>query len=145
MKFLKKIKFLVVHHSQKEDDSLERIKNFHVNERKWEDIGYHYIIDKKGKLHKAREEKFIGAHVFGFNRESLGICLLGNLDKEIPTKNQIKTLVKLLIKKAKENKISSKNILGHREFPGVTKTCPGKLVNMNEIRKKVKEHFSTKS
>ncbi|MDP2673257.1 MAG: peptidoglycan recognition family protein [Nanoarchaeota archaeon] len=160
MELLKEVKFIAVHHSQRSIDSLKRIKNLHIKINGWEDIGYHYLIDKKGRLQKGRSKKFIGAHVFGHNKNSLGICLIGNFDKEKPTKKQIQTLIKFLKDKIKKHKIPIKNILGHREFwdatnildnittsqsssrefLGVTKTCPGKFMDMDEIRK-VLRHF----
>jgi len=135
MEPLKKIKFIAVHHSQRKIDSLKRIKDFHIRINKWEDIGYHYLIDKKGKIYVGRSEKFIGAHVFGHNKNSLGICLIGNFDEEKPAKKQIQTLIKFLKNKIKKHKIPIKNILGHREFPEITKTCPGKFMDMDKIRK----------
>jgi len=138
MEPLKKIKFIAVHHSQRKIDSLKRIKNLHINKYGWEDIGYHYLIDKKGRLLKCRQEKFIGAHVFGHNKNLIGICLIGNFDEEKPTKEQIQTLIKFLKNKIKKHKIPIKNILGHREFPEVTKTCPGKFIDMDKIRNVLK-------
>ena len=154
MELLKKIKFIAVHHSQRKNelfsrqmpdemlghsilrkiDSVKRIRDLHIRINKWEDIGYHYLIDKNGKLCKGRSEKFIGAHVLGHNKNSIGICLIGNFDEESPTKKQIQTLIKFLRQKIREFKIPIKNILGHREFLNVIKTCPGKFVDMNEIR-----------
>ena len=136
MKPLKKIKFIVIHHSQRKIDSLKRIKDFHIKIRGWDDVGYHFLIGKNGKIYKARSEKFIGAHVYGYNKNSLGICLIGNFDEELPNKKQIQTLIKLLKQKTKKFKIPIKNILGHREFPNTTKTCPGKFVDMDEIRER---------
>ena len=134
MEPLKKVNFIAVHHSQRKIDSIKRIRDLHIRINKWEDIGYHYLIDKKGKIHVGRSEKFIGAHVFGHNKNSVGICLIGNFDEEKPTKRQIRILIKFLKNKIKKFKIPIKNILGHREFSGVTKTCPGKFVDMEKIR-----------
>ena len=134
MEPLKKVNFIAVHHSQRKIDSIKRIRDLHIRINKWEDIGYHYLIDKKGKIHVGRSEKFIGAHVFGHNKNSIGICLIGNFDEEKLAKNQIRTLIKFLKNKIKKFKIPIKNILGHREFSGVTKTCPGKFVDMKKIR-----------
>ena len=134
MEPLKKVNFIAVHHSQRKIDSVKRIRDLHIKINKWEDIGYHYLIDKKDKIHVGRSEKFIGAHVFGHNKNSVGICLIGNFDEEKPTKAQIRTLIKFLKNKIKKFKIPIKNILGHREFSGVTKTCPGKFVDMGKIR-----------
>ncbi|MEK6823410.1 MAG: peptidoglycan recognition family protein [Nanoarchaeota archaeon] len=135
------MKFIAVHHSQRKIDSIKRIKNLHIRINKWEDIGYHYLIDKKGKIHKGRSEKFIGAHVYGHNKNSIGICLIGNFDEESPIKKQIHTLIKFLKQKTKKFKIPIKNVLGHREFSDATKTCPGKFVDMNLIRKILNKGF----
>ena len=137
MEKLKEVKYLVVHHSHRDIDSKKDIKKRHL-ERGWEDIGYHYLINKKGKICKGRKIKYIGAHVKGHNKNSIGICLIGNLDEKIPTRKQLEQLINFLIKLSKKYKIPTENILGHREFPDVTKTCPGKLVNMNLIREAVK-------
>lgn len=137
MKLLKDIKFIVVHHSQRDVDSPKHIKKRHL-QRGWEDIGYHYLIEKNGKISKGRSKKYIGAHVKGHNKNSLSICLIGNLDESLPTRKQLEKLIRFLRKLSKKYKISIENILGHREFPDVTKTCPGNLVKMNLIRKAVK-------
>lgn len=138
MELLKEIKFLVIHHSQRDKDSMEFIKVRHKKNRGWEDIGYHYVIEKDGKLKKGRDGKFIGAHVRGHNKNSIGICMIGNLDEKLPTKKQVKTLIKFLKKKLKKHNISIKNVVGHREFPGVTKTCPGKRIDIDKLRLKLK-------
>ncbi len=146
MELLKKINFIVVHHSQRKKDSPKRIKNFHKKIRRWEDIGYHYLIGngslstQDGRLYRGRSDKFVGAHVFGHNKDSIGICLIGNFDNEFPTKKQIETLIKFLKEKMDKYKLSIKNILGHREFPGVKKTCPGKFLDMSKIRNLVKNN-----
>jgi len=59
MDTLKEIKFIVIHHSTRNEDSLEFIKQRHLK-RGFEDIGYHYLIDSDGILHKGRAEKFWG-------------------------------------------------------------------------------------
>ena len=137
MEPLLKIEKIVVHHSERDSDCVEFIQVRH-KKRGFEDIGYHFVIEKDGTLKKGRNEKFIGAHVFGFNQNSIGICLIGNFDENLPTEKQIKTLLKFLKKKLKEYGLDAKDVLGHREFQGVKKTCPGKNVDMDELRSKLK-------
>ncbi|MDP2628853.1 MAG: peptidoglycan recognition family protein [Nanoarchaeota archaeon] len=136
MELLGKVNKIIIHHSQRQNDFPEFIRQRHI-QRGFEDIGYHWLVDAEGNLYKGRDEKFIGAHVFGHNKDSFGVCLIGDLDKAHPTKKQISTLIEFLRDKAIQNKISTENILGHREFPNVTKTCPGKFVDMEEIRRLV--------
>lgn len=137
MELLKNIEFIVIHHSQRNIDSPKNIKKRHLA-RGWEDIGYHYLIEKSGKISKGRSKKYIGAHVKSHNKNSLGICLIGNLDKHIPTRKQLEKLINFLKKLSKKYKIPVENILGHREFLNVTKTCPGNLIKMDLIRIAVK-------
>ena len=134
MEKLTKIKFLIVHHSgRKNNNSKWAIKKYHLK-RGFEDIGYHFLITKTGKIIPGRSERFQGAHVYGQNKNSIGICMTGNFDEKNPSKKQIESLLNLLKEKQKQYKIKTKNILGHREFPNVTKTCPGKKVDMSWIR-----------
>ena len=43
----------------------------------WNDIGYHYFIDKSGAMHPGRGLHDIGAHCKGTIYHSIGICLSG--------------------------------------------------------------------
>ncbi|MBU1129476.1 MAG: peptidoglycan recognition protein family protein [Nanoarchaeota archaeon] len=137
MEHLLKVEKIVVHHSEQNQDCAEFIKVRH-KKRGWEDIGYHFVIEKNGQLKKGRDEKFVGAHIFGYNKNSIGICLTGNFDENFPTQKQMKTLLKFLKKKLKEYGLEPKDVVGHREFPGVKKTCPGKKFNMDGVRSKLK-------
>ena len=43
-------------------------------------MGWHrlsQVIRKNGLTENGRPEFWIGAHVYGFNTESLGVCLIG--------------------------------------------------------------------
>lgn len=46
-------------------------------------IGYHWIIEPDGTLVAGRPESEIGAHVEGFNKNTIGICMIGT-DKFTP-------------------------------------------------------------
>lgn len=89
-------------------------------------IGYHYFIDKKGKLTQGRLDTDEGAHTIGYNKQSLGICLAGNFDTTMPTKEQIEALKTLLSMKKAQYGISIDNIVPHRKF--AQKTCYGRLL-----------------
>ena len=90
-------------------------------------IGYHYYIDKLGKIKQGRIDTEDGAHCKGKNTTSLGICLAGNFDLTLPTDAQIKSLRLLLLLKQNEWKIPLENIVPHRRF--AVKTCYGKNLN----------------
>lgn len=47
--------------------------------RGWNRIGYHFVIRRNGEVESGRPIEDIGAHAVGFNRTSLGICLVGGV------------------------------------------------------------------
>ena len=92
-------------------------------------VGYHYFVEKSGRLIQARSDTDEGMHTIGFNLKSLAICLAGNGDVELPTKEQTITLKKWLNEKALQYNIPKDRILPHRRFLGHNeKTCYGKLL-----------------
>ncbi|SKC59226.1 peptidoglycan recognition protein family protein [Maledivibacter halophilus] len=123
---------IILHHSATDEGTFESIKKYHVEQKKWRDIGYHYLITTDGYLHKGRDEKEVGAHTIGENEKSIGICLVGNFDKYEPNKNQLYTLYKLL--KNISSRYGLLPIHGHNEFS--TKTCPGTKFPMKEVLEK---------
>lgn len=90
-------------------------------------VGYHFVIKTDGEVQTGRPEEAIGAHVEGFNARSIGICMVGGVDKDMkPTDNftpaQFDSLTTLLRRlKAEHPKAAIK---GHRDFPNVKKACP---------------------
>lgn len=117
----KNIKYLVVHCSDtenNEDLTAINIHEMHLNFG-WDGIGYHKIIRRSGKVENGRPEYWIGAHVKGKNKISLGVCLIGR-DKF--TKKQFLSLEKILTKWKLLYPDSS--IVGHCDLGNTKKTCP---------------------
>ncbi len=142
----KDISEIVIHHSG--FNFLNRFFTylFHKYIRGWEDIGYHYMIgngifSKCGKIYEGRKIEFVGAHVKNYNEKTIGVCCIGNYDKKKMPKKQMESLINLLVKLSKEYNIKPENIKGHREYPGVEKTCPGLMIDMEEIREEVRKRL----
>lgn len=77
-------KLIVIHCSatkEGKDLDVDDIRQMHLN-RGWRDVGYHFIITLDGKIQKGRDVFDMGAHVRGYNRDSVGICYIGGLDKD---------------------------------------------------------------
>lgn len=93
-------------------------------------IGYHYVIKTDGVVEIGRDPASIGAHVEGFNANSVGICMVGGVDKNGPsgkpvdnfTPAQFVALKELLDRLTIE--YPKAVIQGHRDFPRVAKACP---------------------
>ena len=113
------IQFIVIHCSDTdENDKVEDIHKLHLKFG-WDGIGYHKIIEKNGNIENGRPEFWRGAHVYGFNEKSLGICLIG---KRKFSKDQFISLKKILLSWKK--KYPEAKILGHKDFYHTKKTCP---------------------
>ncbi|MBR2215401.1 MAG: N-acetylmuramoyl-L-alanine amidase [Selenomonadaceae bacterium] len=132
--------FLVIHHTgfpTDKDSSVTEIHDFHLHNNGWAGAGYHYFIQKDGTLEQGRRPMMVGAHAYGFNKESIGIALAGNFDIGRPTKEQIKTLKHLTAWLCQEYALDPTKkgtILGHRDLNETT--CPGNALydRLEEIR-----------
>lgn len=111
------------------------IKRNHIK-KGWGDIGYHYFIEQKGEVKVGRPENKIGAHCYGWNNESLGICLAGNFSIQYPTRKQEISLFELLENLKK--KYPEAEISHHRDFKATQ--CPGNLLNTNWHKKNSMEY-----
>lgn len=86
-----------LHHSatdNPEHDDVEWIRNIHVYQNGWNDIGYSYYINKKGEVFNGRHLEVIPAAQKGFNTGSIAICCGGLND--FP-RDQMKALKELCL------------------------------------------------
>ena len=119
--YIKEVKNLVVHCSDTDNDlniDVLEIHNMHLSFG-WDGIGYHKVICRDGEIQNGRPEFWKGAHVFGKNHESLGVCLIGRDKFNTQQYNSLKNL--LLEWKKKYPKAE---IFGHRDLIKTKKTCP---------------------
>ena len=83
-------------------------------------IGYQYVIDIDGTVEQGRDEQETGAHVAGHNTGNIGVCLIGT-DKFTPAQwNSLSLLVEDIMQRHPVTRI-----MGHHDWPGVKKVCPG--------------------
>jgi len=118
---MRKIAKIVVHHTGV-DTSLEKLRAS-VQRRGYSDIPYHFVIDTDGTLHATRPITRMGAHCKGHNADSVGIALMGNLDKVPPTEAQVATLTRLLADLRRKFPVP---VFGHGELRNTA--CPGRYL-----------------
>lgn len=109
--------------------NIEIIHNYHKNTRGYAGIGYHFYIRRDGKIYRGRPENYIGAHAYGANSDSIGVCFEGNFDEEEMTQEQIasgKEIVTYL-----RNKYSNIEFTEHRKVCNTS--CPGINFKFDEI------------
>jgi len=126
----KKTDWIVIHCSATrptQDIGAKEIRKWH-KDKGWIDIGYHFVIRRNGVVEKGRPVDDIGAHVAGYNSNSVGVCLVGGIGENsfAPENNftkaqwsALKALVADLVKRYPNAKVQ-----GHRDFPKVAKACP---------------------
>ena len=112
------------------------IRRFHVEQRGWRDIGYHYGIELVGDYYEILQGRFPdeeGAHCRGQNYDSIGVCLVGSFDEQPPPEAQIERAIHLVAWLCRRFVIPAKYVYGHREFDP-KKTCPGAAFDLDKFR-----------
>lgn len=117
-----KTKYIVIHCSATPPDSdigVDEIRDWHVNKNGWSDIGYHAVIRRDGEIEFGRHFDEPGAHVQGQNYQSVGVCMVGGVDKaNAPednfTKAQMKSLTAIVA--MLEQAYPGAEVLGHRDL-----------------------------
>ncbi|WP_066638559.1 N-acetylmuramoyl-L-alanine amidase [Desulfolucanica intricata] len=130
-----KWEYLILHHTGAEEKNTDQIRRYHLG-LGWQDIGYHFVIEREGSAVPGRALTLPGAHCLagGMNRRGIGIALIGDLTKHPPLPGQTEALIELLARLVKEYNIPVENILGHREVPGAETLCPGKYFPLADVR-----------
>lgn len=110
------------------DVTVEEIRRWHVKERGWSDIGYHFVIHLDGSVHEGRPLERSGAHARGHNRNSIGICYVGGASaddfrkaEDTRTDAQI-TAMRALVAGLK-SVYPAAELVGHNELDS-NKACP---------------------
>lgn len=120
----------------------QSMKNHHVKNNGWADIGQHLTLFPDGAWVTGRPFNMSPASISGWNTGALAVEMLGNFDLpgtgeynnlgydklEGKQKEEILKLIRYFI-----DKYGEKSIVFHREGPKVTKTCPGTSLNKQEL------------
>jgi N-acetylmuramoyl-L-alanine amidase len=127
---LGKVSFLAVHCSDTKSTmnvTKSDLYKWHVTERGWSDIGYHWFVKFDGSIIPCRDEANQGAHCKAINDKSIAICLEGGHKGQYNfTEVQLKALKYLLL--ALKAKHKSAAVVGHNQFDD--KDCP--VINITE-------------
>ena len=125
---MRKINKIIIHCTatpEGREVTKEDLYKWHVEERGWSDIGYHFFIDLNGNLHECRPIERVGSHTKGNNLDSIGIAYAGGMTKDMKlakdtrTKEQKDALLNLI---CKIKDTYGGVIYGHRDFS--SKECP---------------------
>lgn len=106
---------------------IEVIRRAHLNRDgggRWGDIGYHFVVDRAGRVWEARPLKYQGAHVKNQNERNIGILCLGNFEEQIPSRDQVRGLELLVVDLRTRYRIPTARVRTHRELSSTL--CPGR-------------------
>ena len=141
----RKWQHIVIHHTAAETGSVESIHRIHRQRkdskgRPWRGIGYHFVIGNgKGMRDGMVEPTFrwtkqlSGAHagIKKYNESGVGICLVGNFEKQPPTDAQLKSARRLISFLRKRYNIAADQIIGHGEIKNTA--CPGRYFSLAKV------------
>jgi len=134
------VNLIIVHCSDtyaRMDIGAEEIRQWHTDKppkgRGWADIGYHFIIRRDATIETGRDidhdgdiYEEVGAHVAGWNKNSIGICMVGGKGDNGKAENNFTTAqfgsLESLIRVIKAD-YPKATVHGHREFQA-GKECP---------------------
>ncbi len=128
---------VTIHHSamyfrseapQAAASQIARIQREHMGNRRYGDIGYHFLIDPSGRVWEGRELRWQGAHARGSNNvANIGICLLGNFVRDRggqgPTPTQVASMERLVLNLMRHYRMQGDALYCHSDFTSTA--CPG--------------------
>ncbi len=124
-----KTDLIIVHCSATPPDmdiGVEDIRRWHLQQG-WRDIGYHFVIRIDGSIESGRDLDVVGAHCYGHNSHSVGICMVGGWDPvRMPASNYYTAAqwqaLEDLIGHLTEEEFPEAKVAGHNQF--ANKACP---------------------
>ena len=109
------------------NQKVREVRKWHVEDRGWSDIGYHFLIDRDGTVVEGRPVERSGAHTKGHNKGSIGIALFGghggsenDLFSDHFTPEQEAALRDLIDKL--QSRFGALKVSGHNQY--AAKACP---------------------
>ncbi|MED5803869.1 peptidoglycan recognition protein [Gordonia sp. Z-3] len=106
--FSPNVRGAVVHHTAGSNDytpeqSAEIVRGiyaYHARTLNWCDIGYNVLVDKYGQIFEGAfgglDRNVEGTHTGGFNKNTVGVSMIGNLDEVAPTTPMISSVANFL-------------------------------------------------
>lgn len=122
-----KTNMIILHHRAGHGD-VEGIDRIHKNNG-WTCIGYHFYVRKDGSIYRGRQEDKVGAHAYGSNSTSIGICAEGNFETDIMSAEQKNSIIELV--GYLKDKYGITKVLRHKDVNATA--CPGKNYPFDEI------------
>lgn len=122
---------------------IELIRVSHRNRKDpWGDIGYHFIIDRAGRVYEGRPLIYQGAHVKNHNEGNIGVLCLGNFESHAPSDAQLRALAAHVKTLRTKFRVSESNVRTHREWKGAQTLCPGRSLQTKVVALRTNRAFA---
>jgi len=106
-------------------------------------MGWHFLIGRQAGEHglvytgRRWREQADGFHMFNrYDRESIGICVVGLMRRDGPTEEQLQSLVWLVRRLQRTFKIPADRVLLHRDIDTASQ-CPGPAFPTERFRREL--------
>lgn len=151
---------VTVHHTQTqrpmtEEETAKIVKNiqsYHMKGRaksgleNFDDIGYHFLIAGDGRVIEGRRAEVLGAHARGANDGNIGISMLGDFNKMLPTGEQVESLTRLITYlsiKYRKDPLAKGFLEPHQRYDPTD--CPGKnlMAILESLRARIDQRADT--
>lgn len=121
---------VVIHHLGRWiADNPVSVQSSHMDKNGWDDVGYHFMVNKGGQVYEGRRLVFKGANVEGANTGKIGVLVMGHFEKEYlifgetPSKQHLAGTIRIVTALKSLFPTLSK-LGGHRDYKKKTE-CPG--------------------
>lgn len=131
-------RYIVIHHSDSDAGSYAEIDRLHRERLGTAGCGYHFVIgngssspDGQIEVTQRWSEQKGGAHSRNaqsptMNDYGIGVCLVGDLDKNAPTERQVEAARSLVAYLQERYVIPDDRVGSHSELAATPTVCPGK-------------------
>ena len=140
-------KHIVIHHSGTKMGSAASMDRFHREERGMENgLAYHFVIgngngmgDGEVFIGNRWKQQIQGGHLasYALNQVSIGICLVGDFEKNRPTKRQMEQLRALVLYLMDVTDLPPSRVTTHTLIHPHHTACPGRRFPIDSFRKSI--------
>ncbi|XP_006112846.3 N-acetylmuramoyl-L-alanine amidase [Pelodiscus sinensis] len=129
------LSFVYIHHTSSPSQpcrtfpecaaDMRAMQRFHQEDRRWDDIGYSFVVGSDGYMYQGRGWHWVGAHTRGYNSKGYGVSFIGDYMDTLPEAFALSLVRNNFLQCAvKGSKIQANyTVHGHRQM-GHT-ACPG--------------------
>jgi len=130
---------IIIHHSATETGCARVFRSLHRAVNGWVDIGYHFVIgngslSRDGDVEEGRPAWAVGAHARHNNEDSIGVCLVGDMNLHPPTEEQLRSLGRLMATLMARHGLGPEDLYLHGDLPGCSTECPGSHLTLELVR-----------